>query len=73
MRAGLDSSPHYGGKDVTGSQVTNYKNLGRVYAVAAKGEWLAILQSHGFNVRINMSGDFRHLSAETMEFFGRPL
>ncbi len=37
MRAGLDSSPHYGGKDVTGTQVTKYENMGRVYAIAEKG------------------------------------
>lgn len=38
MRAGLDSSPHYGGKDVTGTQVTTYQNMGRVYAIAEKGD-----------------------------------
>ena len=38
MRAGLDSSPHFGGRDVTGSEVTNYKNMGRVYAIAEKGD-----------------------------------
>ena len=43
MRAGLDSSPHFGGRDVTGSQVTNYKNLGRVYAIAEKGTFTCIL------------------------------
>jgi len=37
MRAGLDSAPHFGGKDVTGTQVTNYKNMGRVFAIAEKG------------------------------------
>jgi len=40
MRAGLDSAPHFGGKDVTGTQVTNYKNMGRVFAIAEKGELL---------------------------------
>lgn len=46
MRAGLDSSPHFGGKDITGSQVTNYKNMGRVYAIAEKGtSWFYALTS----------------------------
>jgi hypothetical protein len=49
MRAGLDSSPHYGGKDVTGTQVTKYENMGRVYAIAEKGN-KTILPHH--NLRI---------------------
>lgn len=38
MRAGLHASPHYGGKEVTGTKVANYKGLGRVYAIAEKGK-----------------------------------
>jgi hypothetical protein len=43
MRAGLFSYP---AKDVTGTQVTNYKNMGRVYAIAEKG----IVVFHSFQI-----------------------
>ncbi len=43
MRAGLHASPHYGGKEVTGTKVANYKGLGRVYAIAEKGKVVVIL------------------------------
>ena len=38
MRAGLKSLPNDGGDDVTGTQVTNYRNMGRVYAIADQGK-----------------------------------
>jgi hypothetical protein len=38
MRAGLKSLANEDGKDVTGTQVTNYQNMGRVYAIADQGK-----------------------------------
>ena len=40
MRAGLHSYP---GNDITGTQVTNYKNMGRVYAIAEKGTFIHLI------------------------------